>query len=480
MIVQFGTTSKRVNSTEQPTMTASYNCTLKEGCSVISPVIIIDRKVVGHSYNTAYIADFGRYYWIRDIVYENARQYFYLDCDVLATYKSAIGNSTQYVLRAADDSNEYIIDQFYPTTMELSYSSQQLGTPWIDMNSPNLTTIWALGVINPDGVYYYAFTQTELRAFMAYLMSDTFTCDVLGITQLELNLNRSLKATVDPIQYLTGLVWIPMNYYIPDTSPALPHFTVDYVKIANKTTTFQAGKISDSSGGRLAVEYTLTQLDHPQASSRGKYLNAPGFSECQLVFPPFGIFNYNPADLAVFGTVKAAVYIDCTNGIGKLIVRCYPTTGVGEAPVAIMTDVMAQVGVPMPITQILTPGLSVVDMAVRLGGMAVAAASGNALGAIAGGASAMDSYYNAKVPRASTIGSRGNFAGLYGRATFDYTWKLVVDDDVADHGRPLCETVQLSTLDGFQMILNPHIAIPGTAEEADRINTFLAEGYFYE
>lgn len=480
MIVQFGTTSKKVNSTDQPTMTASYSCVLKEGCSIINPVIIIDRKVVGHNYNTAYIADFGRYYWIRDIVYENARQYFYLDVDVLATYKSTIGNSTQYVLRAAYEYNEYVIDQYYPVTTHILQYTERLvdagnnnaAINWLEYGTSR--GIWVAGVINDDGVHYYAFTHSNWVSFMQYIYTDGFIESLLGITHAELVGNKSLKAAVDPLQYITQLVWLPF------TNPTA--FTSVTVTVANNINTgISAGDITGSTGVRTVwgTNVHISAMPHPQSNDRGEYLNSPGFTEMRLVFPPFGTYELNALEFMQYDHTDVLVQVDCTNGLGKLLVYGYKTAAATH-PDATIIEAQAQVGIPMPVTQVITPGLSVADMAAKVGGAVVAAATGNVAGVLGSGAAALDTYYNSKVPKASMVGSRGSLTAIHGYPQVEYVWKYVTAEDNTDHGRPVCDTRQLSAIPGYQLIFQPHLSVPGTAEEADRVNAFLEGGYFYE
>ena len=51
-------TTKKHNSTEVPTMSGSgvktLSCMLKEGSSIINPVLIFERANVGHTYNYVY------------------------------------------------------------------------------------------------------------------------------------------------------------------------------------------------------------------------------------------------------------------------------------------------------------------------------------------------------------------------------------------------------------------------------------------
>lgn len=461
---------------------------LKEGSSIINPVLIFERANVGHTYNYVYIADFGRYYFVNDIVYENARIYYYCSVDVLATYKSTIGNSTAYVLRSAHTYNEYVIDQYYPTMTQLRQYSQDMGKVWSEYNHTGEEQFWVVGVVSKDGVMYYAFTYTQLKAFMAYLWSEQFVLDMLDVYHIDVVLNPQLKAAVDPISYLTCCIWFPFSLFA-DAQHASPKFPATTVEIGGKMTTLSGYGVNledVSDNGDCVVDAWAGLPDimpHPQSNDRGEYLNSPGFTDCRLVIPPFGMFDYNAAELNQYDRLYARIVVDCTNGCGKLNVFgqvADPDHQGQHLTKTVLTTLQAQIGVPLPITQIITPGLSVIDMTMRIGGAVAAAAMGNFGGAAAGAASAIDSFYNSRVPRATNIGSRGNMAGLSGHAFFEYTWRMVTPEDNTDNGRPLCETYQLSTLPGYQLILNPHIHTTGTSEEDDQINTFLSTGYFYE
>lgn len=478
MNVYLTNTTKKHNSTAIPTFSGTaIPCILKEGSSIIDPVLIFERANVGHSYNYVSIPDFGRYYFVNDIVYDGARVYYYCAVDVLASFKTAIGNSSAYVLRAAYTYNEYVIDQYYPVTTRIRQYSEFLGAPWLDYGQGR--GIWSVGIINEEGVTYYAFTRTMFEHLLDYMLSADFVADQLGITVQEAQTNPQWRAMIDPISYLTQCVWLPISY--STGTPASPRFTEESVKVGTATRSeLQAGNISHSTAGRTPVQYQPTPMPHPQSNARGEFLNAPGFSECRLVIPPFGAFELNALEVNQYDRLQVNVEMDCTNGVGKLVVYGYEGTGGDEALVSVLLTAQAQVGVPLPVTQIITPGLSPVQLGIQAVGTAAAVATGNVAGAITGGLSMIDSYYASKVPKTSTIGSRGTIAGIHGNAYFEYVWKYVANDDNTDHGRPVCDVYQLSTLPGFQMILEPHVHTTGTASEDDQINNFLAGGYFYE
>ena len=484
MIVQFGNTAKRNNSTAIPTLTASYNCILKEGCSIVSPVIIIERANIGHSYNCAYIASFGRYYWIRDIILENARTFFYLETDVLATYKSDIGSSTQYVLRSASDQNEYIVDTFYPVSTMLRQSSDSLTCPWVDAGIGR--GMYVMGIIGEEGVNYYGFTTSQFSTFLHYLMSKQFTYAVLDERYQAspsdphgYELYPQLQMLVDPIQYITSCMWLPFN---PTSTLQSTH-----VRAGCVNTGCDAYDVSYSTGARnvFASPYyiTLTALNHPQEATRGAYLNSQGFTECRVNFPPFGSFELDALAMhdAVenSGSTRMQVVVDLFTGTGIMKIYTCDSNGV---PLNFMVTATAQVGVPVPIVQVMSAGNSVMDIAQSAIGVVKSAINSDAGGVFGGINASLKSYYENKIPHASVVGSQGSTAELGQTKDFkiQWIWKIVADDDVAQHGRPLCETVQISTLSGFIMCLMPDVAIGGTREEAEQIEQYMSSGFFYE
>lgn len=476
MNVYLTNTTKKHNSTAIPTFSGSaIPCMLKEGSSIIDPVLIFERANVGHTYNYVSIPDFGRYYFVNDIVYDGARIYYHCSVDVLASFKSTIGGSSAYVLRSAYVNNEYIIDQYYPVTTRILQYREALNfgtagtpnySPWAESGLSSGT--WILGVVNEDGVNYYCFDYANYKAFISYILSDGFM-SAMGI---DLSVNPQLRVAADPIQYITCCIWLPFD--------KLSSFSSVEVKVATVAHTgIYAGNVSASTGGRTVHRVEISPMPHPQSNVRGEYLNASNFTQCRLVFPPFGAFDLNALELNHFGKVEVRVEVDCTTGIGKLIVYGYDAAA-DTLPLSVVLTAEAQVGVPMPVTQIITPGVSPVQLGLQVAGAIASAASGNVMGAIAGGASALESYQMGKIPKSSVIGSRGSISGIHGYAFLEYVWSYVAADDNADHGRPLCEVYQLSTIPGYQMILEPHIHTTGTAAEDDQINAFLAGGYFYE
>lgn len=95
--VQIGKTDKRINSTKQSfTSSTTLSCKLKEPCSMQSPVFEVQGLTKGTLYNFAKFEN--RYYWVDDVVYlTNNIQEVHCHLDVLATWKTAIGNTPAFV-----------------------------------------------------------------------------------------------------------------------------------------------------------------------------------------------------------------------------------------------------------------------------------------------------------------------------------------------------------------------------------------------
>ena len=75
--------------------------TLRDASSVIAPSILIQSNPIG--YNYAYIPEFGRYYYIKNITAFRKGAYIVdLKCDVLMTFREEILNMSGIVSRLTD------------------------------------------------------------------------------------------------------------------------------------------------------------------------------------------------------------------------------------------------------------------------------------------------------------------------------------------------------------------------------------------
>lgn len=98
-----------------PTATSSHTITLKEGCSIDSPVVTFSAQASAIApLNYAYIDMFGRYYWITDrksLV--NGVCELTLESDPLESFKDTIKLCTATITRNENIKNGYLLDERY-------------------------------------------------------------------------------------------------------------------------------------------------------------------------------------------------------------------------------------------------------------------------------------------------------------------------------------------------------------------------------
>lgn len=87
--------------------------TLREACSIVDPVITIERSNPT-GFNYAYITEFSRYYYVTGVSSEvNGLIAVAMHVDVLMTYKSQIASAKAIVRRQENRYNTYLDDGIF-------------------------------------------------------------------------------------------------------------------------------------------------------------------------------------------------------------------------------------------------------------------------------------------------------------------------------------------------------------------------------
>ena len=203
-------------------------------------------------------------------------------------------------------------------------------------------------------------------------------------------------------------------------------------------------------------------------------MNCEPFSRYQLLYPPFGLFDLDTTAMCSGTTLAVGVEVDLITGAGRLGVT-------GETDGKFLVFAKSQIGVPVQLSQVT---YDYVGAATGLFGGAVGlvanAAAGNIAGALIAGSGLVGTAANAMRPTVTSLGGNGGYADLSGRIHLIAQFYHMPGEDNTNAGRPLCETRQLSTLAGYQKILDGDVTIPGTAGEQAAVKAFLEGGYFYE
>ena len=498
--VSFTTESKRVNSTKQPSMSAgTYLCTFKNGCSMLRPTLFLELQQETFPAYTGFMID-NRYYNITDI--RSIRQHlFEVDgiIDVLATYKAAIGASSQYILRSSAESDSYVTDRLYPTRNYKTYSRNSDGNGFIYPQSGTFvvgvqgkTTGGSFG-----STTYYCMDSYNCKDFMDKVFNiNTQDYDAASIEAASGIPEKVYASIINPQQYIVSCMYLPFEYETIGNrsvgSVELGWFTIDGIEALVFNTSYDA---------LPTISKTFNLPKHPQATTRGQYLNNAPYSSYILSYMPFGEIEL-PADLLIGQSqIHLNLIVDVITGQGTLKVYTGSTSS-GQ----LLASESAQIGVPIAISggvydvslggaakKLATGALAASGMAGKMAEMATSFSSFSLEGkthtfqnvSITNGSqvvsSAADTVAGAvQSPTITTSGSNGALDFLEYDCVLYSRFTHIVDDDNHQHGKPLCKVRTISSIPGYIMCLKPTIDISATATEKDEILAYMTNGFFYE
>ena len=487
MNVGFYNFTKRENSTLQPGQSIvrnDFNCKLKDNCSIISPIIelVVPAGFTTQAlinYNYCYIGDFSRFYFVADKVFltNNIIEY-HLECDVLATYRQQIGAASEYVLRSASTYDTNVLDDLYPMNAEVSYANASITAPGVTPSSyqwnpfTGFTSMIVVGIINSStqvkngAVTYYKISYQTLSNMMQYLLS---SAGYFNLNPTEISDNLA-KALVNPIQYITEAFYVPYDWGTPYTAEHLKMGWWDLPTDGNYDGTPLAGypEISDISTPLASQRFYLPI--HPQSSARGRYMRCAPWTRYMLHAGPFGNIPIDPANVTNSDYITCEIY---GNMFGDVLLKIKNQYGY------VISQHRASVKHTYTVGQVNNDPSAFLGGLLSIGGSFMNVAS-NPIGAIGSTASGIISNQHNLYPQCQTSGSNASGAdnGIY--------WTLVaefhnaVDDDNIHRGRPLCQVKTISTLSGYILVSDADIAVPGTAEENEKIKGYMNGGFYYE
>lgn len=469
MNVVFYTFSKRVNSTALPSGGASFSCTLKNPSSVIAPAISLVWSGTGNpsAYNYAYIADYRRYYWVRNWTYADRQWTADLAVDVLASYKTQIGAASKYVLRAASDYNYKVVDRMYPAKVENEY---RIGSGSWGFTTLNNGGVYIIGVIGGNntataggvGLYQADTAQAQSIISGAYNAMDGILTNKPTTQNIPDWLNwmcdSLVRCTGKVSDFLTSLMWFPFAF--PGGSIVNVNMGLVY-----------AGGQAQALNGLIYDHDTIISLSGIfPGTALDSWKNISPFASVYIEAPPFGLIELDPLDLIQCTQLKMNLRVDALSGGGLL--RIYGDLG-PQGSWVLLAQRTSQVGVSIPLAgNAVAPLSAATGVASAIG----AAYSDNYVGAAAALGSALDAMGR---PSKESGGS-GGMAAILGDFYIYARITSPVDDDITELGRPLCEVRTLNTLSGYIQCKDGDVQAPASQAELAQIETFLTGGFFYE
>lgn len=484
--------SKKENSTKRPNdaSASSFNCVLKDGSGIINPTILLDIGIntAPSQYNYAYIPSFNRYYWIDEWVNDGKLWSASMNVDALATYKTQIGASNLYVLRASNEYDGNIIDSYYNSKTNIT-----LGRVMIEKPHNYKTRLgqdgYVVGLIsNPGGIVselgaqygsitYCYFTRKGLYDLVKYLM-DTRNWGNSGLGFLDSDAGFELqKSLVDPLQYIKSCLWVPYTMQASIVGGELNFYgwkipNIEFITLSNM-------QIIDTQSVVMAIP------KHPSTNSRGNYVNCAPYTKLWIDATPYGLIELDTSITSNLSEIRISESLDLIDGKSILTIT-------GDN--IVLDKHTAQLGVPIQISQITKDYLGMIGGATTsiMGGIEAGAGAGvmsltggafggdmlmGGLKGVIGGA--MDAY-KASFPKSKSLGGGGGFIDLSEDWHLNHQFFIQTSDDNEHVGRPLYDNRIVADLGGFILAKDGAISLNATQQEIQLVKSYLERGFYYE
>lgn len=461
---------KRLNSTLKPTGSkTTFNGVMLDGANVLNPRIAIrfsDPTATPTQYNYAFIKHFSeRYYYIDNWVFDNGRWIAEMSVDVLASYKTEIGQSEQYIVRSSAKHFDYIVDGAYPTTAlafdSVAYMTIKEDSPWGIGGNPS-RGCYIVGVINNDtnavgSVSYYSFSNAQMKKLLEVLFGD-------GVNWLSIgDISEELKqALFNPFQYVVSCMWFPVQPVCASTVSALPYgwWTLPGVT---------AGRVNDTTYKAIVATFNVPK--HHQSENVDDYLNCSPYTSCTAIVEPWGSFQI-PLD-TYRPTYNVRINADFATGQGILSIE--------KPDGAIVAYRDGVLGVPIQLSQMLVDPRGALSSAASTVGAGVKAVAAGSLAGVVGVAAGVVSTIEAAQPTLETKGATGCFMSFDMLPRIIVKTVEVVDRDVTRFGRPYMKRDTVGNHSGFVLCEKPSVTLVNSfPSETDAVNRFLADGFYYE
>ena len=455
--------SKRKNSTKQPTSGTDVTVALKEDCSVINPIFQCSSIPVTANY--FYIATFGRYYFLSNVVSITKTIWeFTLEVDVLASYKSQIASTVARIAFSATGWDKDITDpRCLAKTTKIKYEARQATE--LTSQGCYVMTVFnkATGASNGLGSTY-VMDAGNMQKVKQWMGDDT-------VYQALVNYFGG-----SPMESIFSCTWVPFSY------AANPGAGVSVINIGNQDSSLY-GITAYVLSGTGILSGTEIQITIPYRYN--DFRDASPFTDAQLYLPGIGNVDININDF--LDSTKIHILYTMEYGTGDLTYYILDDGG------HLIQTASCNVASQCPLGQLnINGGGMVSSIGGVVGGaaaLAVGGLAGNAGMAIGGAGALLASATNTVLSynkRSTSL--KGNLGGRTSTEIQDiiFTGYYMDTEDVdnasykAVKGRPVGVSHAISNHSGYVQCDDASVDIPGTALEKDRVNTYLNAGFFYE
>lgn len=437
--------SKRKNSTKRPTeQGTTVPCLLKSNTTFQNPVFKLKLSLNSAlQYNYLKWAD--HYYFINSTVsLNNDMVEISASEDVLATYRTEIGNYTCFIERSAKQTTLANDSMYIPTNDWVSQSTI-VGQP-INTFVNGYARNYLLRTISVEGISTYYVTGSQLDELMEFMYTYGSIPDVIDSALTRLLFN--------PFQYIVDLKWLPFR---------LSSFLniADNIKLGYWDSNVTAALINDAT---CTFSYDLSLGNPLYADTDFRFYN-PAFSKYSVKLPFVGVIPVNPTKTHK-GQLKATYNFDAVSGMADV----WLTSGDEYAHFQCQLAVPVQIGYATTNIGQLTTNL--IDVGTSL-------ASGNPIGAIT---NTLGAFQSVTSPEPNMLGTVGNISSILNNMDANSICYACtsIDPDGTSEGYVDGTIRSISALSGFVKCRNASIQIAGFEGDQEQVNSYLNNGFYFE
>ena len=456
-IIIFKGFQKKKNSTLQPNLSngTRKDVRLKGATSLRNPTFILSD--LNWSTETAnYVWWNNRYYFVDDITYLNNNEYA-MSCsiDVLATYKTNIGNYTAFIERCSNASyyDSAVNDQFL-SSRQLIVHRDEVVTSMSSYLSG--TGFFIVRVVAPPGtvgtstgVLTFCMDLANLKKLVNYALTDSNFSSVIT--------DEAIKAVFDPFDYIKSVRWVPFANITTFSNSS----QWNYVKLGWWTTDAQGYAVSN-------VAYGIkVQIGRPSAYYNDFRNTNPNYTKLQLYLPGVGVVAvdsiYNNMRLTAeylidTSTGEGDVYLE--TGTNDYIIARYPCTLYANVELS-----QSSIDLKGAVSSVVSAGANIV--------------AGNYVTGVLGGVDAIGSILQ---PDQDSVGTQSNRASVGAVLSIHclLTYYGTCEFATSVIGRPCMKNRQISSVGGYIKCGGASLSMPGQDADRDEVNAYLNGGFYYE
>ena len=500
--VNFGSFAKRRNSTKQPKneLSDSRTVVFKESTSVDSPTFILSGNAFDYNYASWNDGTVTRYYFIVDIRSKH-NNLIEVDCvlDVLATYKTEILASTQYVCYSSKSGGTWLPDTRIPVLKSTTTSSKTASLA--SLFNPN--GFYVLTATGKDGCHSYACDESHLSQLLDHIndWSDDLINDILAGHYPWTDPNNPQTAVVydfanDPSGSLAKMNML--TGFCGNAYSQAPSCIRSCIWVPFFASAFASG------GAQVFLGSFDCQLSPQPFKLKGEAVtgsttvNIPWvhtgwrrmYDDVYLYLPLAGMTRLSGDSLTNVSSLTIKYSATATDGVVAYEVKAggniIATLG-GQCSANYPIGINQQASAGEIIQSIVAGGEKMVNAAINSSISPVSMAASAAGVALEGVAAVYDTANVANSTHASTIGGVGGGAGS--GLDLNIQCYVVSHDTVINPvdmkdtmGVPTMAPILLSSITdgGYCQCANAHVEAAAMAAELDAIDGYLNNGFYIE